>query len=309
MKKRWYKRVWVYILGILFILSIVVTIQYKRDIKKAYIRLDNYDIKKIDTDYGKMSYLDEGKGEAVLLSHGIFGGYDQAFVSLNSLVGEDYRKIAPSRFGYSGTDLPDEPTPANQAKAFLNLLDQLGIKKAYIITTSAGSAPGIMFAIKYPERVKGLILLSSGVPIEKMTRDQIKGMMGPPDPIVNDFPMWFTTKYFGFAFKYMFQSEIDKSMYETMLPVEPRIQGIKMDEMITNIDMNINFDDYDIQRITAPILVVHAKDDPMAKYDSIEKFIVQTNAKTSVFETGGHLITGHGNAVSISIKEFIEETK
>lgn len=55
--------------------------------------------------------------------------------------------------------------------------------------------------------------------------------------------------------------------------------------------------------------MVHAKDDPMAKYESIEKFIARTNAKTAIFETGGHLITGHGDAVSIAIKDFIEKTK
>lgn len=300
---------WAYILGILFVLATVVAIQYKININNAYKRLNNYDIKTIYTDYGKTSYIDEGTGEAIILSHGIFGGYDQAYVSLKSLVGDHYRKIAPSRFGYPGSDLPSQPTPENQAKVFLNLLDQLGIQKTYIITTSAGGAVGIKFAIKYPERVKGLILLSSGVPTAKKAREEIKGMMGPPAPLVNDFPMWFSTKYFGFVFESMFSSEIDKSMYDTMLPVEPRKKGIKADETITNIDMDINFDEYKIEKITVPILIVHAKDDPMVKYEGIEKFIARTNAKTAVFQTGGHLITGHGDAVSTAIKAFIEETK
>ncbi|MGB4044721.1 MAG: alpha/beta hydrolase, partial [Halanaerobiales bacterium] len=258
-------------MGVLIVLSAIVAIQYRIDINKAYKRLNNYDIKTSYSNFGKMTYMDEGTGETILISHGIFGGYDQAYVSLKSLVGDDFRKIAPSRFGYPGSDVPSQPTPENQAKAFLNLLDQLGIRTTYIITTSAGGAAGLMFAIKYPERVKGLILLSSGVPASKKTREEIKGMMGPPAPLVNDFPMWFSTKYFGFVFKAMFASEIDKSLYDTMLPVVPRKKGIKIDEKITNIDMDINFDDYEIEKITAPILVVHAKDDPMAKYESIKK--------------------------------------
>ncbi|MBW9146769.1 hypothetical protein KTC92_03560 [Clostridium sp. CM027] len=47
----------------------------------------------------------------------------------------------------------------------------------------------------------------------------------------------------------------------------------------------------------------------MVKYEDTKKIISRTNAKTAIFETGGHLITGHGNAVSTKIKEFIEETK
>lgn len=300
---------WIYILLIFIVLGIIIAIQYDIDIHAAYERLNDCAVKTINTEYGKLSYMDEGSGETILISHGIFGGYDQGLVSLEGLVGNDYRKIAPSRFGYPGSDLPSQPTPKNQAKAFLNLLDNLGIQKTYILTTSAGGAAGISFAIEYPERVKGLILLSSGVPAEKKTREEIKGMQGPPSLIVNDFPMWLSTKYFGFVFKSMFNSDINNAIYNTMLPVGPRKEGIMADETITNLDMDINFDNYKVEKITVPILVVHAKDDPMAKYESTQKFISRTNAKTVIFETGGHLITGHGDAVSIAVKKFIEETK
>lgn len=299
---------WGYILLIFIVIGFIVAIQYAIDIHAAYERLNHYAVKAINTEYGKLSYMDEGSGEAILISHGIFGGYDQGLVSLEGLVGNGYRKIAPSRFGYPGSDLPSEPTPKNQAKAFLNLIDSLGIQKTYILTTSAGGAAGISFAIEYPERVKGLILLSSGVPAEKKTREEIKGMQGPPAPIVNDFPMWLSTKYFGFVFKSMFNSDINNAVYNTMLPAGPRREGIMADETITNLDMDINFDNYKVEKITAPILVVHAKDDPMAKYESAQKFIARTNAKTAIFETGGHLITGHGDAVSVAIKKFTEET-
>lgn len=300
---------WVYLLLVLAAIGIIITLQYVGDIGAAYKRLGHYDAKTIDTGHGRISYIDEGSGETILISHGIFGGYDQAYESLKGLLGDDYRKIAPSRFGYPGSDLPSEPTPGNQAKAFISLLDQLGIEKTYIITTSAGGAAGIAVASLYPERVKGLILLSSGVPASKKSREETAGRMGPPAPLINDFPMWLSTKYFGFVFKSMFASEIDRAIYDTMLPVKPRKNGIEADTTITNLDMDIHFDDYQVEKITAPILIVHAKDDPMARYENTEKFIARTNAGAVLFETGGHLITGHGDAVPTAIKEFIEETK
>lgn len=300
---------WIYVVGILLLLSIILTVQFSIDNRKAYARLAAYPVHTMKTEFGKISYVDEGSGEPVLISHGIFGGYDQASVSLNQLIGGNYRKISPSRFGYPGSDLPPEPTPKSQAKAFLELLDHLSIKKAYILTTSAGGAAGIQFALQYPDRVKGLILLSSGVPSEKKTRQEITGMMGPPAPLLHDFPMWLSTKYFGFAFKSMMGSDISSSFYDTLLPVAPRLKGILADENVTNIDMLVNFDDYPVEKINVPILVVHAKDDPMAKYTDTEKFIERTHPQTAIFETGGHLITGHGDAVSVRIKEFIGQTK
>ena len=300
---------WVYIVGILLLLGIILTVQFSIDNRKAYNRLAAYPVHTMNTEFGKMSYMDEGSGEPVLISHGIFGGYDQASVSLNQLLGGNYRKISASRFGYPGSDLPPEPTPKNQAKAFLELLDHLSIKKTYVLTTSAGGAAGIQFALQYPDRVKGLILLSSGVPSERKTREEITGMMGPPEPLLHDFPMWLSTKYFGFALKSMMCSEISSNFYDTMLPVEPRLKGILADENITNIDMDVNYDDYPVEKITSPILVVHAKDDPMAKYEETKKFIARTHPKTALFENGGHLITGHGDAVSVKIKEFIGQTE
>lgn len=296
-----------FFLGLFGIFAVVLFVQYKIVLKKAYERLYLYPTKTLSTNYGKMTYIDKGTGETVLISHGIFGGYDQAFESLQKLIGDDYRKIAPSRFGYPGSDLPMKPSPKNQAVAFSNLLDELEIEKTFIMTTSAGSASGLMFVTEYPERVKGLILLSSAVPTSKKKDEEIKGMTGPPAFIINDFFMWFATKYVRCIFKVMFASKVDKSVYETMLPVKLRKEGIKADEKITNID--INFDDYRIAKITAPILVIHAKDDPMTKYMNLEKFILEKNAKTSLFETGGHLISGHGSAVAWAIREFIEEGK
>jgi len=79
-----------YLLIVLVILGIIITIQYKIDIHRAYDKLANYKTQTIDTKFGKMTYFDAGSGEAVLLSHGIFGGYDQAYESLQTLLGNGY---------------------------------------------------------------------------------------------------------------------------------------------------------------------------------------------------------------------------
>ncbi|MBU5313633.1 alpha/beta hydrolase [Tissierella carlieri] len=274
--------------------------------------MEDYNIKTIETEFGMMTYVDEGTGEAVLISHGIFGGYDQGFVSLNQITGINYRKISISRFGYPGSELPRNPTPENQAKVFNKLLDELGIEQAYILATSAGGGAGLRFALNCPERVKGLILLSSGVPDKQRSTKEIKelGMMGPPEFLVNDFPMWFSMKYFGFIFDSMMGSKVNSStLFETMLPVSPRRQGIIMDTNITNIDMTLHYDEYPIEKLKSPVLVIHAKDDPMAKYENIEKLLARIEAETAIFETGGHTIDGNDGEVNKAIEKFIDKTK
>jgi pimeloyl-ACP methyl ester carboxylesterase len=302
-------KIWIYVLSAVVLLSAVLAVQFSVEKRKAYDRLAAYPVRSINTEFGKLSYVDEGSGEVVLISHGLFGGYDQGYVTLHGLLGNSCREIAPSRFGYPGSDLPVDPSPENQARAFLELLDRLSIKKVYIMTASAGGAAGIQFVLRYPDRVKGLILLSSGVPSEKKARKDLPSLMGPPEAAVHDFPIWLSIRYFSFIFESMFASQVDSSIFNTMLPVAPRRKGIIADETVTNFDMLVNYDDYPVENIKVPVLMIQSKDDPMVKYSDAEKFIARVHPETAIFETGGHLITGHGNAISKRIKSFIEKTK
>lgn len=287
-------------------IAVTVPLLYVADMRRAYKRLDEYRASKFKSEFGVMAYVDEGWGEAILISHGIFGGYDQGMASLKGLVGENHRKIALSRFGYPGSKLPARPTPQNQARVFAELLDELNIEKAFVLATSAGGAAALSFALTYPDRTKGLVLVSSGVPSAKMPAGQLKPA-GPPIPLLNEFPMWLSTKSLRPVFNVFFGSDVDNVFFQTMLPVKPRRKGIETDANITNLDMDLNYEKYPVEDIKAPILVIHAKDDPMALFDSIEKFIDRTHPETVIFENGGHLLSGHQAETTAAIQQFIQK--
>ena len=201
--------------------------------------------------------------------------------------------------------MPDEPTPDNQANVFLNLIDELRIDKVFIIALSAGGSAGIKFALNYPDRVKGLILLSSNVPSIPMTKKEL-GMSGPPKFILNDRIMLFSIRNFKGVFYSMFGSKnVPNEVFDNMLPVKPRKNGILNDTEITNADMAVNFDNYPVENLNIPVLVINAKDDPMAKYESTEYFLKRVNAELMIFPDGGHLIIGHD--ISDGVIDFIEK--
>lgn len=66
-----------------------------------------------------------------------------------------------------------------QAAALLELLDTLNIEKVYVLGASAGGTPAIRFALDYPERASGLILLSSA-PSGIKSRKSCPGVWGLP---------------------------------------------------------------------------------------------------------------------------------
>jgi len=291
---------------IIFIIGVILGISFFFDsnvIKESYKKLKAYNVKTFETEYGLMSYIDEGTGEAIFISHGIFGGYDQGYENLYDIFGDNFRKIAISRFGYPGSDLPSDPTPEKQAKVFLELLDELKIDKVFLVAASAGGSAGFRFALDYPERLKGLILLSSGVPSIPKTKKEL-GMAGPPKFILSDRLMLFFIRNFKGVFYSMFGSKnVSDEVFDIMLPVKPRRNGIIYDTEINNIDMAVNFKNYPVENINIPILVINAKDDPMAKYEDTEIFLTRVNAQTMIFPDGGHLLIGH--YISEGIINFI----
>jgi pimeloyl-ACP methyl ester carboxylesterase len=90
-----------------------------------------------------------GSCESVLLFADLFG---------------DRRVIAPSRFGYLGSRMPAGATPADQADVFVALLEALGISAVDVLGISAGTTSVLQLAVRHPERLKHLVVLSGNLP-------------------------------------------------------------------------------------------------------------------------------------------------
>ena len=90
--------------------------QFQRELSKASIALEDGS-KIAATEAGEIEFASEGFGEPVLSIHGAGGGYDQGMLVAHDVFGNGYQLIAPSRFGYLRTPVPDDPSPAAQADA------------------------------------------------------------------------------------------------------------------------------------------------------------------------------------------------
>ena len=143
----------------------------------ARARLLAHPVRRMALSHGEVAYVDcgpqpsgggsgfdPGSGcETILSVHGLYGGYDQALDNVGSL-SERCRILAPSRFGYPGSAVRGDSSPADHAAVFHEMLDRLGIERMFVLGASAGGTPAIRFALDHPERVTGLILLSSAAP-------------------------------------------------------------------------------------------------------------------------------------------------
>jgi len=108
------KTVKLILLGLLLFLCIFAQAKFFKfsSLKNtAILRFQEYKNKTqaIETSFGKLTYIDEGTGEPLLICHGICGGFDQAYDTAKDF-NNQFRIIAPSRFGYPGSDLPKNAT-------------------------------------------------------------------------------------------------------------------------------------------------------------------------------------------------------
>lgn len=303
-RKVWYKHMWAYIAGgILLFLAAYLIIQGIRcsaAVEAGKERLSTYGAKTVTLSYGNMSYVDKGEGETILSVHGIFGGFDQAYDTCKDF-SSDYRIIAPSRFGYLGSDVLGNGTPAEQATAYVELLDELEIDKVYLLATSAGGSVAIRFALDYPERTNGLILYCSAMPYKEKPKS-FPEYAGPPAFLCNDYAMFLISPLFSPVMG------MEPSTIYSMLPCSSRKNGVILDASVTNSDMARNFDSYPIEDLQVPTLIFQAKDDKLINYADTENAVKRfQNCTFLSFENGGHLMVGHEEEIKEAVFNFTKK--
>ena len=290
------------IMGLLIISAylIVQGVGCKKAIQEGKHRLEEYGAMNIELCYGNMRYVDRGDGDVILSVHGIFGGYDQAYDTCKDFA-SDYRILAPSRFGYPGSDIKGAGTPSEQAEAYVELLDRLGINQVYVLSTSAGGSVAIRFALDYPERTKGLILYCSAMPLTEKP-EKYSEYAGPPEFLCNNYAMFLMRPVFGPVMG------MDPSTIYSMMPVSERKAGVVLDAAVTNPDMARNYESYAIENLKVPVLILHAKDDKLASYESAVNASVRFPEYIFVsFEEGGHLMAGHEAEVHKAVTDFVQQ--
>jgi pimeloyl-ACP methyl ester carboxylesterase len=272
--------------------------RFRRDMAAARARLASLSPHVALTARGPVEYAERGEGAPVLELHGIFGGYDQGVLIADAAVGGAFRVIAPSRFGYLGSPLPPEATPAAQADALASLLDTLGLHRVAVVAHSAGATSALQLALRHRDRVAALALVVPAAPgameVKPPPRRVARLVFG------SDLAFWLIVRYrharpgsmLGVPRGYRLTADdIDAllELMDTMLPARPRCDGALFDAFVSNPDVNR----YPLEEIAVPTLVIGACDDPLALYRNVAAMAERIpGARLLTFEQGGHHLLG-----------------
>lgn len=109
----------------------------------------------------KVTFLEKGKGKAVVLLHGFLGSHKIWEQTINDL-SKSYRVIAIDLPGHGHTDCVGYAHSMDlMAKCVKSVLDSLKLKRYVIVGHSMGGYVGLAFADLFPDSLRGLCLYHS----------------------------------------------------------------------------------------------------------------------------------------------------
>src|SRR5436305_2863872 len=112
----------------------------------------------------RISTLTMGKGEDVLLLHGL-GGTRASLFEIAGTLSSRYRVHVPDLPGFGSSSKPalGAYNAPWFAQAMLGLMDELGIETAHVVGNSMGGRIAIEMGLRAPQRVNGVALLCPAV--------------------------------------------------------------------------------------------------------------------------------------------------
>ena len=114
-----------------------------------------------------------GRGPSLVLLHGSDHRDDWKVWEPLLPLGDAYSLVIPDLVGYGSSSAPVEtPDYRVQADTIKDLLERLSVEKTNLMGTSWGGQVALEFALKWPEAVEALVLLSSAYDKEQLARLQ-----------------------------------------------------------------------------------------------------------------------------------------
>ena len=118
-------------------------------------------LQRIPTRVGAIALVDEGAGTPVVLWPSLFSDH-RLYAPLAPLLGEGWRTIRIDGPGFGLSDAPrSEVQPDAYADVVLDLLDALGLERAFIAGCSWGGQIAAHLGVKAPDRVRGVLMMNA----------------------------------------------------------------------------------------------------------------------------------------------------
>jgi len=223
--------------------------------------------------------------------------------TLTNNLKKDYKILRIDLRGHGESELgSDEITIDTYVEDLKNLLDKLLISKVNLIGFSLGGAVALDFAIKYPNLVDSIVLMSS---FYKTGRDSNEVLIHLKNALKNNFE-----EFYDLILPLVLCPEVIlDNKVELNLIKEIALQNANVEAYVKAVDACLNFNvEKDLFKINIPTLILAGKYDGIFSLNSQKNLQSKIkNSKLIVFNNVKHnLLVGENNSVILDIlkKEF-----
>lgn len=135
-------------------------------------------------------------GSPIVWVHGLSGSWQNWLENLPVLADAGFRCVALDLPGFGRSPLPRERITISGYGAIVDeLLETLGISAACLVGNSMGGFIAAEVAIRFPQRVERLVLVSAaGLSIEELRNDKGQAALDRLDFIIGAYFGWFASK-------------------------------------------------------------------------------------------------------------------
>jgi len=124
----------------------------------------------------RMYYEDHGRGEPVVFLHGF--SLDSRMWKAQHPLAKEFRLVLQDRRFHGRSEaVSTTPGSAEAAADVIALLDHLKIRAAHLVGHSAGGAVALEVALRYPDRVRSLVLVAAGIEGIRTPREAMASFM------------------------------------------------------------------------------------------------------------------------------------
>lgn len=253
-----------------------------------------------------LAYSDDGPGPVVVLLHG-FPLSREMWLAQRTTIGARYRVIAPDLRGHGESpDVQGISTMDGMADDVIDTLNALQLTQPVVIGgLSMGGYVALSLVERYPERVRGLILMNSRAqadpPQTAQVREDLAQLVesqGSPEPVVSSM----MPKLFS-PLTAQRRPEILGQLQAIMMANRPTGIAAALRGMAVRPDRTAS-----LGRISVPTLIVAGADDgliPMAESESLARAI--PGARLVVIPDAGHLAPVENPAdTNRALEEFLD---
>lgn len=240
----------------------------------------------------KIYYEVMGEGPPLILVEGL--GYSMwMWIMQRDDLSKDLKLIMFDNRGVGKSDKPSYPYTMDLfAEDLKAVLDACGIEKAHILGVSMGGMIAQQFSLKYPSRVRSLILVAThhgGKDIVPPPPDTLQAMFGPSPPEIKN-----EKELYKYKMKYAFSREWYNNNPEILNNlIELRLSEPQpLEAYLNQASAVFNFDlSKDVSKIFSPTLIIHGDADMVVPVENAFKLHEKIpRSSLIIFRNAGHLV-------------------